>query len=134
MPSAESAERDIAAASAAWMAAFNRCDAASAAALYDADAVLWGTTAAAIIATPAGIRQYFERVCSASPPPTVVWGEQLIRVYGDTAINSGSYTFSLVLQGEARVLPARYSFAYRRRAGEWLIVDHHSSVVPATVR
>jgi hypothetical protein len=27
--------------------------------------------------------------------------------------------------------PARFSFVYRNRDGRWLIVDHHSSAIPA---
>ena len=58
-------------------------------------------------------------------------GEQLIRVYGDTAINSGAYTFVAMIQGQPRTLPARYSFTYRKVDGQWLIADHHSSALPA---
>jgi hypothetical protein len=51
-------------------------------------------------------------------------------VYGDTAINSGIYTFSSVRDGKPITIPARFSFAYRHRDGRWVIIDHHSSVVP----
>ena len=30
--------------------------------------------------------------------------------------------------------PARFSFTYRLRDGQWLIADHHSSSVPAAPR
>ena len=40
----------------------------------------------------------------------VSFGEQLIRVYGNTAVNTGYYTFSFVKDGEPKTLPARYSF------------------------
>ena len=53
-----------------------------------------------------------------------------IRVYGDTAINTGYYTFSFLKDGESKSLPARYSFVYVKRNGDWKIVDHHSSKVP----
>jgi hypothetical protein len=33
--------------------------------------------------------------------------------------------------GKAVVRPARFSLVYRNRGGRWLIMDHHSSVVPA---
>lgn len=33
--------------------------------------------------------------------------------------------------GENKSLPARYSFVYVKRDGQWLIVDHHSSAMPA---
>jgi uncharacterized protein (TIGR02246 family) len=131
MTSPEAAKPEVHAATQAWVAAFNECDANKAAALYDPEAVLWGTYAQAIISTPAGIRQYFERVCSSSPPPKVSLHEQLVRVYGDTAVNSGTYAFAVVVQGQPRTVPGRYSFTYRKTSGQWLIIDHHSSALPA---
>jgi hypothetical protein len=60
----------------------------------------------------------------------VAFGDQLIRVYGDTAVNTGYYTFSYVRDGETRSLPARYSFTYVKSGDNWFIVDHHSSAMP----
>jgi uncharacterized protein (TIGR02246 family) len=115
-----------------WATAFNACDSNRLAALYDAEAALWGTVAPTIIVSLTGIRQYFERACSANPQPKVALGEQNIRVYGDTAINSGTYTFTVFPGGQPRQFPARYSFTYRKKDGQWLIFDHHSSALPAT--
>jgi ketosteroid isomerase-like protein len=53
----------------AWIAAFNEHDAAKASALYHPEAVLWGTTSPMLIASPDGIRNYFERAFQLSPPP-----------------------------------------------------------------
>jgi len=131
VPSPEAAQREAGAALQAWSEAFNSCNAVGAAALYQSDAVLWGTFAPAIISGRAGVQQYFERVCTANPPPKVTVGQQLVRVYGDTAINSGTYAFAGVAQGQQYNLPARYSFTYRRVDGRWQIADHHSSALPA---
>ena len=131
VPSPETERPQVQAATQAWIAAFNSCDAGKAGALYHPEAVLWGTVTPTIISTPAGIRQYFERVCSSSPQPKVVLGEQLVRTYGETAINSGKYTFTVFPGGQPREAPARYSFTYRKTDGQWLIVDHHSSALPA---
>ncbi len=100
-------------------------------ALNDTEAVFWGNTVPAIHASPVGVRPYFERACSASPPPKVALGDQRIRVYGEMAINSGSYTFAAFPGGQARQIPSRFSVTYRKREGQWLIVDHHSSALPA---
>ena len=64
------------------------------------------------------------------PRLKVAFGEQLIRIYGSTAVNTGYYTFSFVRDGEARTLPARYSFTYVNQGKNWMIVDHHSSAMP----
>jgi len=68
------------------------------------------------------------------PSLKVNFGEQLIRVYGDTAVNTGYYTFSYVKDGETKTLPARYSFTFVKEGGNWMIVDHHSSAMPAAPR
>ena len=64
----------------------------------------------------------------------VKFGDQLIRVYGNTAVNTGYYTFSYVKDGETESIPARYSFTYVKDGDEWKIVDHHSSAVPPPPR
>jgi hypothetical protein len=33
--------------------------------------------------------------------------------------------------GKPATIAARFSFVYRQRDGRWMIVDHHSSAVPA---
>ena len=130
MPSGVDAKAGVASAVAAWSEAFNKCDAAAVARLYAADAALWGTVSQTIISTPEGIRQYFDRVCQAPTPPKVAFGEQLIRVHGDAATNSGSYTFTVMRDGKPMPLAARYTLAYRKAGDRWLIVDHHSSLRP----
>ena len=68
------------------------------------------------------------------PNLKVAFGEQLIRVYGTTAVNTGYYTFSFVKDGEPKTLPARYSFALVKDGENWMIVDHHSSAMPPPPR
>ena len=127
-----SAKEEIAAATATWVAALNSRDPARITALYDADAVFWGTTSKTIRATPAEVADYFK---TAPQRPTVrcKLGEQHVRVYGSMAINSGYYTFTEVIDGQTETRPARFTFVFRRlrkQGGKWLIVDHHSSRVP----
>ena len=115
----------------AWAAAFNDHDAQRVAALYAPNAVLWGTVSTALISSPEGIREYFERAFAAATPPTLALGELfLARTQGETATSSGTYTFTVEGQGQSRALPARFSFAYRKAAQGWLVVSHHSSLMP----
>ena len=130
-PSSGITTADAGAAIQDWAAAVNVCDAERVATLYASDAVLWGTVSPAIISSPAGVRQYFERACAPNPKLKVALGEQILRAYGDTAINSGSYTFTVYPAGQPVQFAARYSFTYRKKDGRWLIVDHHSSALPA---
>jgi uncharacterized protein (TIGR02246 family) len=120
---------EVAAATAAWVEAFNSRDPARIVALYDPEAVLIGTSAKAPGQGKAAIAQYFKNAPS-QPMNRVALGEHRVRVYGDMAVDSGLYNFFQVNEGNATLLPARYTFVYRKRDGKWLIVEHHSSRVP----
>lgn len=99
--------------------------------LYAEDAVLWGTISSKRRDDPAAIRDYFVNAYKALPGLTVTFQDPYIRVYGgDTAVNTGYYTFSYEKNGAAQSLPARYSFTLVKRDGNWQIVDHHSSAMP----
>ena len=102
--------------------------------LYAPEAVLWGTLSPTVRQGPAAIREYFVAAFKVLPGHRVSFGDQLIRVYGDTAINTGYYTFSYVKDGETKTIPARYSFVYVKSDRGWLIVDHHSSAMPPPLR
>jgi uncharacterized protein (TIGR02246 family) len=99
--------------------------------LYSDDAVLWGTLSPTVRADRAALRDYFVAAFKVLPSLKVAFGDQVIRVYNDTAVNTGYYTFSFVKDGETKSLPARYSFTYVKRGDDWLIVDHHSSAMPS---
>jgi len=100
-------------------------------ALYSKDAVLWGTISPTVRSDPAALKAYFVGAFQALPKLTVKFGDQLVRVYGDTAVNTGYYTFSFTKDGEAKSIPARYSFTYAKEGNDCKIVDHHSSALPA---
>ena len=121
---------DVAAATQAWIDAMTSHDADRVMSLYDSDAVLWGTRSPTLRDNPTTVRDYFKILATVPPSYKAVLGEQRIRVYGDMAINTGTYTFSQMDDGKEVLRPARFSFVYRNRGGRWLIVDHHSSAVP----
>ena len=126
-------KEEVAAATQAWLDAFNSHDPARVVALYDSEAVFWGTVSPTLHDTPEAVLDYFKGLPN-QPQLKGVLGEQRIRVYGDSAINTGSYTFSNVREGQPVTTPARFSYTYRLRDGRWMIVDHHSSAVPAPPR
>jgi len=126
-------KEDVSAATQSWAEAFNGRNPERVLALYDPEAVLWGTISPTLRDTPELIRDYFKGM-PGQPQARVAIGEHRIRVYGDTAVNTGLYTFSNVRDGQPTTFPARFSFTYRQRDGRWVIVDHHSSAVPAPPR
>ncbi len=114
-----------------WTRLFADADPDRMAALYLPQAVLWGTFATRLIQGRSGIREYFVRAFATGISPQAELGEHVARVYGEVAVCSGHYTFALGVQGEARTLPARFSFTFQRQDGLWLIADHHSSLMPS---
>jgi uncharacterized protein (TIGR02246 family) len=113
-----------------WIDGMTRHDAQAVVGLYDPDAVLWGTRSPVLRDRPELIRDYYKLLQTVPPSYKVTLGQQRIRVYGDTAINTGTYTFSETHDGKETVRPARFSFVYHYRMGRWWIVDHHSSASP----
>jgi uncharacterized protein (TIGR02246 family) len=124
-------KEDVAAATLTWARALGEDDPDKVLPLYSDDAVLWGTLSPTVRADRAALRDYFMTAFKVLPGLKVAFGDQLIRVYGGTAVNTGYYTFSYVKDGEAKSLPARYSFTYVKSGEQWLIVDHHSSAMPS---
>ncbi len=97
--------------------------------LYADDAILLGTVSEQVRDTRSEIKTYFDYFTQLQKL-SVSGYRSFIRVYGDTAINSGYYTFSYESDGHTKVVPARYTFSYRKINGKWLIEDHHSSAIP----
>jgi uncharacterized protein (TIGR02246 family) len=123
------AAASVVAATAAWVEAFNSRDPVRLSALYDAEAVLSDTSESEPRIGAAAIADYY-RSAPQRPTQRVALGERSIRVFGDTAIDSGTYNFFEMRDGQATLTPARYTLVYRNRGGKWLIVDHQSA--PAT--
>ena len=124
------AKEEVAAASSRWAQALGEDDPDKVLPLYAEDAVLWGTLSPTVRANPAALRDYFVTAFKVLPGVKVAFGDQLIRVYGNAAVNTGYYTFSYTKDGETKSLPARYSFTYVKSGERWVIVDHHSSALP----
>lgn len=134
-PAAADDKADVAAAMNAWKEKLAvACSGGGAGvilSLYAEDGVLWGTISSTIRDERAEIEDYFVNACKKLPKLTVEFKDPLIRVFGgNTAVNSGYYTFSYEKDGQPAQLPARYSFTLVKRDGSWLIVDHHSSGMP----
>jgi len=76
------------------------------------------------------IEEYFVYFLAKHPVGSIT--EANVRVYGDIAINSGLYTFEL--DGEeagSRVeVAARFTYVYKKEGDTWMILEHHSSVLP----
>ncbi len=79
------------------------------------------------------VRNSFEQFAQIASRGTVVLKEQIIRVSGDMAYELGVEQGSVTLAGERADFDHRVTTIYRRDAGGWKIVHHHSDVDPRLV-
>lgn len=128
-PAAGASRDAIAAATAAWVDAFNSREPARLSALYDADAVLLDLDTRSPVSGSGAIARHYAGA-TKRPTARVALGERSIRLLGETAIDSGTATIFEMRDGNATTTPVRYSLTYRNHGGKWLIVDHQLSPAP----
>lgn len=114
-----------------WAVALSSGDPEKIANLYDKEALLYATFKNRI-ENHQDLVAYFKNLMQ-KPNLKVDFQKQDIRVFWETAINSGLYTFSYTANGKTVSVPARYTFVYILEPNGWMIVDHHSSVLPEKV-
>lgn len=111
-----------------WNAALQTLDAQQVTACYAADAILLPTVSNEVRHNHAEILDYFERFLLKRPQGRIT--ESNARLFGDLAINSGTYVFTLTIARKQVEVRARFTFVYRKSAQGWEIIEHHSSVYP----
>ena len=82
-------QADVAAAGQKWGTVFAENNPDTMVPFYAKDGVLWGTLSPTVRSDPGAVKAYFVGAFQALPKATVKFGEQLIRVYGKTAVNTG---------------------------------------------
>ncbi|PHN27217.1 SgcJ/EcaC family oxidoreductase [Pseudomonas sp. ICMP 460] len=98
--------------------------------LYAPNAVLQPTVSNQVRTTREQIENYFEHFLTLKPVGQINYRE-IRRLGSNVAMDSGVYTFTLTEpNGQTRQVQARYSFIYELVAGEWKILNHHSSAMP----
>lgn len=114
-----------------WNAAVETGDPEQVAALYAPDAVLLPTLSPEFRTDHDGIVDYFEHFLAKNPSGERT--ESVIKVLDrHTAVDTGLYTFTFTAaDGTQTSTDARYTFVYEKVHGRWLIISHHSSLVPA---
>jgi uncharacterized protein (TIGR02246 family) len=112
-----------------WGQAFNAGDAVAVTALYAPGATIWGTLAQVLTTSPQAIESYFAEAARAGL--RVKLGEHVAsRISGASVIDAGHYELSRTKDGQTAIFPARYSFVLVKQHGGWMILHHHSSMLP----
>lgn len=97
--------------------------------LYEPCAVLLPTLADTMIKNHQDRMAYFTALMQ-NPNLKVEVEESNVRIVSDVAINSGFYTFSFDKDGNRVKIPSRFTFIYKKKSNEWMIIEHHSSQIP----
>ncbi len=115
-----------------WNLALASLDPERVAKRYWDDAVLLATVSNRPRTDHESIRDYFEHFLQNHPRGRI--DTRSVQVLCNTAVDMGTYSFSLMDKGGAvREVAARYTFVYTFHDGEWRIAHHHSSSMPEPV-
>ena len=129
-----STEDDVRTASEQFYAALNSMANGDAGPMAD----IWSHDADVTAMHPIGGRQLgwnqvgdsWQQVAKIASDGRVTPGDQLIRVIGDAAYELGTEHVALTLAGDSVRTEVRVTNIYRREAGAWRIVHHHTDVSP----
>jgi ketosteroid isomerase-like protein len=132
-----STEDEVRKASTQFYAALNRMCNGDAAPMTD----IWSHSSDATTMHPIGGREVgwervkgpWEQIAKMSTGGEVILNDQLIRVSGDMAYEVGVERGHLTLGGTKVAFEHRVTNVYRKEAGGWRIVHHHTDVSAAMV-
>lgn len=130
-----STEDEVRKASEEFYAALNRMAGGDAGPLAD----IWSQDAAVTTMHPVGgrevgwdkVRESFQQVAQIASEGRIELDDQLIQATGDLAYELGVERGQVKLAGQQVNLEHRVTNIYRREAGRWKIVHHHTDVAPA---
>jgi uncharacterized protein (TIGR02246 family) len=112
-----------------WNKAVESGDPDRVTAMYAFNGILLPTVSNRVRHNHEEIRDYFVHFLAKKPSGKI--DESNIRIYNDIAINSGVYTFTFSPDGqEPYSAQARFTYVYQWFGDHWLIVEHHSSLMP----
>lgn len=112
-----------------WKEAYNLRDPRRLQQLYAPGALITDDDYTAVPLSGAALPTFFDQMAQR-PTARMRWIVGNLQLFGETAVRSGEYEFTEQVDGQARTRPARYSFAYQRIDGRWLIVLQHSTARP----
>ena len=112
-----------------WKDAYNSRDPRRLQQLYAPGALITDDEYSAVPLDGSELPVFFDQMAQR-PTARMRWMIGNLQLFGETAVRSGEYEFTEQVNGLSKERPARYSFAYRRIEGRWLIVLQHSTLRP----
>ena len=112
-----------------WKNAYNSRDARRLQQLYAPGALITDDEYTAVPLSGDALPEFFDQMAQR-PTARMRWMIGNLQLFGETAVRSGEYEFTEQADGQPKTRPARYSFAYQRINGRWLILLQHSTLRP----
>ena len=112
-----------------WKDAYNSRDPRRLQQLYAPGALITDDEYSAVPLDGSELPVFFDQMAQR-PTARMRWIIGNLQLFGETAVRSGQYEFTEQVDGVTKEKPARYSFAYQRIEGRWLIVLQHSTIRP----
>ena len=112
-----------------WKDAYNSRDPRRLQQLYAPGALITDDEYSAVPLSGGALPDFFDQMAQR-PTARMRWMIGNLQLFGETAVRSGEYEFTEQADGQPKTRPARYSFAYQRINGRWLILLQHSTLRP----
>ena len=112
-----------------WKDAYNGRDARRLQALYAPGALITDDEYVAVPLSGPELPGFFDEMAQR-PTARMRWIIGNLMLFGDTAVRSGECEFDDGADAQTRTRAVRYSFAYQRIDGRWLIVLQHTNFRP----
>lgn len=113
----------------AWKEAYNSRDPRQLQQLYAPGALITDDEYSAVPVSGVALPVFFDEMAQR-PTARMRWIVGNLKLFGETAVRSGECEFAEQVGGQTRTRPVRYSFAYQRIDGRWLIVLQHLTLRP----
>jgi uncharacterized protein (TIGR02246 family) len=117
-----------------WLDCVRSQDPNAVAELYDEPTFFFGTLSPSLRIMQEDVLAYFEHFLDKDSIDVAYANEPAVRILGancDVAQIAGHYIFFFETDGKATSVTARFTFVYRKVDDGWLIVEHHSSMMPS---
>ncbi|MBA4216620.1 MAG: nuclear transport factor 2 family protein [Proteobacteria bacterium] len=113
----------------AWQEAYNLRDPVQLRRLYAPGALITDDEYSAVPLGGSALPEFFDEMAKR-PTARMRWVIGNLKMFGETAVRSGECEFDEQVDGQVVTRPVRYSLAYQRIDGHWLIVLQHLTLRP----
>ena len=112
-----------------WNQALENKDLKKIAQLYAPNATLLATVSPKLRKGKKEIREYFEEFLKLNPKGYIT-EEKVEEISKEIYLHLGLYYFKIEKDSQYQIVKARFTYIWKKRENQWLIIHHHSSQQP----